>query len=108
MLGDCAIEHLLLERLDHLVELLDALLNIAGRKADFPRTFLKVEVLMRWIGLADYLRSHGVCWREYTLLIGDVEVLIGMHLLVVRPKLLHNDSRRLDQIVSRAVLVDNQ
>ena len=55
MLGDCAIEHLLLERLDHLVELLDALLNIAGRKADFPRTFLKVEVLMRWIGLADYL-----------------------------------------------------
>ena len=41
-------------------------------------------------------------------MIGDVEVLIGMHLLVVRPELLHNDSRRLDQIVSRAVLVDNQ
>ena len=100
MLGDCAIEHLLLERLDHLVELLDALLNIAGRQADFTRTFLMVKVLMRWIGLTDYLRSHGVCWREYTLLIGDVEVLIGMHLLVIGPVFIRNDSRRLDQIVS--------
>lgn len=107
MLGDCAIEHLLLERLDHLVELLDALLNIAGRIDDFPRSFLMVVELMRWIGLAHYLRSHGV-WREYALLIGDVEVLIGMSLLVFRSELFHSDSGRLDQIVSRAVLENNQ
>ena len=55
---------------------------------------------MRWIGLADDLRSHGV-WLEYALLFGDVEVLIGLHMLVLRPVLLlRNDSRRLDQIVS--------
>ena len=33
MLGDCAIKHLLLERLDHIVELLEPFFNMVGQNA---------------------------------------------------------------------------